>query len=260
MKAALTMLFVCAAANPARAADPGELAASKDATFRRGNDAYFHGRYSEAIEAYEQVAALGVVSEDLFFNLGNAYLKAGRLGPAIYNYERALELDPSEEDAQFNIKAAREAARQKGAADRLEGAETAPLWMRAVQPFTLGSLSWTFFGFYLSVFALLIGLRMVNPGFLSVSLWVLLAFLALGAATSGALLAARLYMAERVEQAIVLPDAVSVKEGPDPNYQSVFNVHAGLRVRVTDKEQDWVRVRLGNGLEGWLRERDLGRL
>ena len=66
--------------------------------------------------------------------------------------------------------------------------------------------------------------------------------------------------AERVEQAIVLPDSTQVKEGPDPNYTGLFSVHAGLRVRITEKEQDWVRVRLANGLEGWLREADLGRL
>src|SRR5581483_2197022 len=84
--AALAALFcgaaVLGAAADARAGD-GEIAASKDATFKRGNDEYFHGRYAEAVAAYEQVAALGVRSEDLFYNLGNAYAKAGQLGPAI---------------------------------------------------------------------------------------------------------------------------------------------------------------------------------
>ena len=236
-----------------------EIAASKDATFRRGNDAYFHGRFKEAIDAYEQVAALGVRSADLFYNLGNAYLKNGQLGPAIYGYERALELDPGQEDAQFNLKAAREAARKKGE-DKLVGAEGTPLWMRAVQPYTVGMLGWVFLGMYLALFLSLIVLHFVTPGFLRVGLWATFAFLVVGSALSAALLGARLYLADRVEQAIVLPDQVQVKEGPDPNYQPMFSVHAGLRVRVTEKEQDWVRVRLANGLEGWLREADLGRL
>jgi tetratricopeptide (TPR) repeat protein len=244
--------------SPAHAAE-GELAISKDATFRRGNDAYFRGRYDEAVVAYEQVAALGVQSEDLFYNLGNAYLKAGQLGPAIYSYERALLLDPSQDDAQFNLKVARDAARDKGG-DRLVGAERAPLWIRAVQPFTVGMLSWLFLALYASLFAVLVALHFLPPGFLRVGLVAVVAFVGLGALGSGALLAARLYLADRVEQAIVLPDAVQVKEGPDPNYQGTFSVHAGLRVRITEREQDWVRVRLANGLEGWLRERDLGRL
>jgi tetratricopeptide (TPR) repeat protein len=236
-----------------------ELASSKDAIFRRGNDAYFHGRYQEAIDAYEQVAALGVRSEDLFYNLGNAYQKADQLGPAIYNYERALELDPGQEDAQFNLKAAREAARKKGE-DKLVGAEATPLWQRVVQPYTVGTIGWSFLGLYTTLFLLLIALHFVPPGFLRVGLWAGFAFLMIGSALSAALLGGRLYLAERVEQAIVLPDSLQVKEGPDPNYQAMFNVHAGLRVRITEKEQDWVRVRLANGLEGWVREADLGRL
>jgi tetratricopeptide (TPR) repeat protein len=236
-----------------------EIAAPKDATFRRANDAYFHGRYQEAVEAYEQVAALGVVSSDLFYNLGNAYLKTNQLGPAIYNYERALELDPSQDDVRFNLKVARDQARNKGE-DRLAGAEGQPFWMRMASQVTVNGASWIFLSVYVALFALLIALHFVGPGFLRVGLWAAFAFVAIATATSGTLLGARLYLADRVEQAIVLPDVVQVKEGPDPNYQSIFGVHAGLRVRITEKEQDWVRVRLANGLEGWVRERDLGRL
>jgi tetratricopeptide (TPR) repeat protein len=243
---------------PAQAAD-SELAASKDATFRRGNDAYFHSRYQEAVEAYEQVLSLGVRSADLYYNLGNAYLKAGQLGPAIYNYERALDLDPQQDDAQFNLKTAREAARKKGE-DRLVGAEATPLWMRAVSPYPVSLLGWIFLGLWTALFTLLVVLHFTGPGFLRVGLWAGFAFLAIAVVCSGALLGGRVYLADRVEQAVVLPDSVQIKEGPDPNYASAFSVHAGLRVRVTEKEQDWVRVRLANGLEGWLRERDIGRL
>ena len=257
MKATRALLLCFFLAAPTFAQEA--LSASKDATFRRGNDAYFHGRYAEAIEAYEHVAALGVISEDLYYNLGNAYLKAGQTGPAIFNYERALELDPSQDDVQFNLKVARDAAVKKGE-DRLVGAEAVPLWIRAVQPFTVGGLSWIFVAVYFSLFGLLIARRFIAPGFVRVGLTALTAFVALASLGTGTLLGGRLYLAERVERAIVLPDTVQVKEGPDPNYNAVFNVHAGLRVRITEKDQDWCRVRLSNGLEGWVRERELGRL
>jgi len=258
IRALAVLLALSSLSAVAQAAD-AELSASKDATFRRGNEDYFHGKYKEAVEAYEQVAALGVRSEDLYYNLGNAYLKAGQLGPAIFNYERALDLDPSQEDSAFNLKAARDAARKLGE-DRLVGAEGTPLWMRIVQPYSVGTLGWLFLALYVAVFSVLITIHFVPPGFLRVGLWASFAFLAIGAGLSAALLGGRLYLAERVEQAIVLPDSMQVKEGPDANYQTVFSIHAGLRVRITEKEQDWVRIRLANGLEGWLRERDLGRL
>ena len=37
-------------------------------------------------------------------------------------------------------------------------------------------------------------------------------------------------------------------------------MHGGLRVRVLEREHDWVRVRLANGLEGFLRAEDVGLL
>ncbi len=232
---------------------------SKDTLFQRANEAYMTGRYTDAIDAYEQVVPNGVRHEDLFYNLGNAYQKAGRLGAAIYNYERALELDPDQDDVQFNLKAARQAARSLGE-DRLVGAEGTPFWMRMVQPFTLGMLGWVFLALWLTVFTILISLRFVQPGFLRVGLWAGFAFLCAGTLVGGVMFGTRYYLAERVEQAVVLPDSAQVKDGPDANYQTSFNVHAGLRVRITERDQEWVRVRLSNGLEGWLRERDLGRL
>jgi SH3-like domain-containing protein len=65
---------------------------------------------------------------------------------------------------------------------------------------------------------------------------------------------------DRTPFGIVLPDALAVKEGADPNYRTSFEVHAGLKVRLADRDQDWVRIRRANGLEGWIRAADVGRL
>jgi tetratricopeptide (TPR) repeat protein len=230
-----------------------------DSTFQRGNEAWLKGRYAEAIEAYEHIAASGVRSADVFYNLANAYAKTGRLGPAIYNYERALALDPGQEDVQFNLRAARDAVRKLGE-DRLVGEDKAPWWVRTVESYTVGGLGWVFLVVYLLLFALLITLHFVGPGFLRVGLQALLGFAVLGALVSGVFLGARIYLAERVQQAVVLPDSLPVKEGPAGDYTSSFSVHAGLKLVVIEKDQDWLRVRLGNGLEGWVREQDIGRL
>jgi SH3-like domain-containing protein len=76
---------------------------------------------------------------------------------------------------------------------------------------------------------------------------------------AGVLLAGRAYL-DRVPFGVVLPDALAVKEGADANYKTSFQVHAGLRVRLLDRDQDWLRIRLANGLEGWVRGQDVGRL
>ena len=143
MKIAISVVLL-ALVGVAHAASPEALlGASQDATFHRGNEAYLKGDYKAAVLAYEQVAALGIVSEDLYYNLGNAYYKEGALGPAIYNYERALDVDPSgpgADDARYNLDAAREAVRKKSE-DRLVGAESVPFWIRAVAPNSTSALS-----------------------------------------------------------------------------------------------------------------------
>ena len=78
------------------------------------------------------------------------------------------------------------------------------------------------------------------------------AVLGAGALLAGALLFGRVQL-ERVPFGVLLPDAVAVKEGADVNYRTSFDAHAGLRVRIVEQDQDWLRVRLGNGLEGWVR-------
>lgn len=243
---------------PALALADGD-AAARDAAFRRGNEAYFRGKYPEAIEAYEQVVALGVRSIDLYYNLGNAFLKSGQLGPAIYNYERALEQQADAEDVLYNLATAREAAKKLGE-DRLVGIEAMPAWQRLIKPVSLSLVTWLFVGFYLGLFALLVALRYAPPGFLRVVLITLLGFVALFALTSGAVLGGKLYLEERVKEVIVLPNQLPVKEGPDVNFTTLFTVHAGLKARLVERDQDWLRIRLANGLEGWVRERDLGRL
>jgi tetratricopeptide (TPR) repeat protein len=227
--------------------------------FKKGNDAYFRGDYTLAIDSYERVASLGVVHEDLYYNLANAYYRAGRLGAAIYNYERALALDPDQDDASYNLKIARQLSERR-AADKIEGADRDPLWIRMTSSFTVTSLTFTFLGLYIAVFVLLVVLRFVPAGLTRAGLVATTPFLIVATIGAGLLLGGRIYLTERVRQAIIIPDAVAVKEGPDPNYKTAFDVHAGLKVRLTDRDQDWLRIRLANGLEGWVRESEIGRL
>jgi tetratricopeptide (TPR) repeat protein len=230
-----------------------------DAAFRRGNDAYYRGEFKAAIDAYEQVAALGVVHEDLYYNLGNAYYKAGRMGPAIFNFERALALDPDQTDARRNLGAARQAAERFGK-DRVEGKLKDAFWVRAVTSMTRAHLLWLFLGVYYLCFVVLIVLRWLPPSLVRAAVATSAVFLALAAALAGTLFFGRLAYERLVHVAVVLPDEVAVKDGPGPGSRTAFDLHAGLNVWVIEQDQDWVRVRLQNGLEGWMRDADLGRL
>ncbi len=238
---------------------PARADAASDALYEKGNQAYVHGDYQGSIDAYEQVLATGVEHEDLHYNLANAYVKADRLGPAILHYEKALVLDPSRDDTQANLRLTREAAATRWQ-DKLQGAEHDPYWMRALSLLSPGAMTLVFLGVYAFTFLLAFAVYLLPAGFARVSMAVLLLFFAAGSLAAGGALTARWYLNTHVEQGIVLPDEIVVKEGPEGNTQTSFLIHAGLRVRIVEHDQDWLKIRLANGLEGWTRARDVGKL
>jgi len=244
---AVTLLLVASAA---RADRPEE-------AWRRANDAYLRGNYTAAVTAYEQLDREGLVSSDLFFNLGNAYYRSGALGRAIWAFERAVALDPDDDDARYNLTQARSAADRRGR-DKIEGAAREALWIRAVTALSPSTETWLFVSLYLTFFVTLFVRRRASAD-ARVALGAGAAILAVTALMAGSLLAGRAYL-DRVPFGVVLPDAIAVKEGADVNYRTSFDLHAGLRVRLLERDQDWLRIRLANGLEGWVRERDVGRL
>ncbi len=233
-----------------------------DDAWKRGNDAFLRGDYPAAANAYEQLDRQAVVSADLAYNLGNAYYRLGQRGRAIWAWERAVDIDPDSDDARYNLQQARKVVERR-VHDKIEGADREPVWVRVVTELTLSTETWLFLGLYVSFFMALVGrlrARRAGGGRDDGPAWgAIAATLGAMAALAGTLLVGR-FALDRVPYAIVLGDEVPVKEGADPNYRTTFDLHAGLRVRVLDRDQDWVRIRLANGLEGWVREGDIGRL
>jgi tetratricopeptide (TPR) repeat protein len=228
-----------------------------DEAWKRGNDAYFRGDYSAAIAAFTELDRQGIVSPDLFANLGLAYYRQGQLGRAIWALERAVALDSDAEDARFNLDQIRK-QNERRAVDKIEGAQHDPLWIRAVMALSTSTETWLFLGLYFACFAVLFLRRRASEDH-KASLGAGAALLGLGALAVGMLLLGRAAI-DRIPFAIVLAEEVPVKEGADPNYRTSFQVHAGLKVRLLDRDHDWVRIRLPNGLEGWVRDGSVGRL
>jgi hypothetical protein len=52
---------------------------------------------------------------------------------------------------------------------------------------------------------------------------------------------------------VVTAKVAEVRSGPAPDLKANFEVHEGLRLLVQGRAGDYYRVRLANGLEGFLR-------
>jgi tetratricopeptide (TPR) repeat protein len=247
----LAVLLGLAAAGPAWAETVAEAEA-------RALHDYYQGNYERAAQELQRLLAIPVENEDLHYDLGCAYFRLGKLGPAIYHFERALALSPSDEDARYNLDTSRTlvASRVK---DEIKGASDEALWVRLSTALRLQSWAAIFLGLWWATLGILFLLRFlrgaVRAGLIAVDglLLVLMLMTALG-------LAAREYHDRRVHVGIVLPDQVVVREGPDVVAKVSFRLHAGLKVRLQESLNGWSRIRLPNGLEGWLPDGEVGRL
>jgi tetratricopeptide (TPR) repeat protein len=233
------------AAAPIPTPDP-----SPTARLEAANALYLAGDFDHATRAYRALLDEGWQGSALHLNLGNALARAGARGQAMASWQRALRLDPADADARANL----ELARAQNV-DRLVGATDQPLGARLVE--RTGDLTAVvLFG---AAWILLWGLlflrgRAVRRARRPLGLAALLA--ALLSLASGALLAAKA-TDRRTPAAVVVAPVAPVREGPERTLRSTFELHEGTSVRVLEARGDLARVRLDNGLEGWVAAADL---
>jgi tetratricopeptide (TPR) repeat protein len=216
--------------------------------FSDANAAYLSGDVQRATSAYEALVAEGVASATLETNLGAAYLRQGKRGLAALHFERALFLDPGDDDARADL-----AELRRGNVDKLEGESDeggAEALIRVLAPLPGSAAA---IGFLLAWAAgwTLLGLRLLRPSRHPLGAWAAASF-ALSAVcalvTWGAATGRRLAL----ERAVVVAPSAAAREGPQEKSVSHFEVHEGTTVRVEDEESSFRRVKLANGLTGWV--------
>lgn len=220
--------------------------------FQEGNTLYQKGNFAAAASAYETVLQNGYSSSDLFFNLGNAYYKQGNMGKAILSYERALRLSPGDDDVLHNLQLA-----NLQIVDRIEPTPRLfiwDLWDGTKQSFSLVRITWLT---YLAFVAVLGALTLVilarsyamrKAGVIGAVIGTV--FLLLGVM----ILAGKASDADRADEAVVVAALTTVKNSPDAQSSDAFVLHAGVKLRITDAINEWIRIRLADGKVGWIEQ------
>ncbi|MGY8885319.1 MAG: tetratricopeptide repeat protein [Flavobacteriales bacterium] len=223
--------------------------------FEQGKERYKQEKYQEAINSWMKIVANGEHSANLYFNLGNAHYKLNNVGPSIYYYEKAAQLSPLESDIKTNLAFAENA--------RIDAIEPLPKtifskWHKTVSSFlNYNGWAWVAVSFS-SLFALLFLLyyfsnteRRKRLLFISstVSLFVFLASLAMAFQVKGESL--------NDNPAIIFAESTDVKSEPKMGSEVVFILHEGTKVQIIEQDDNWVRIKLVNGKDGWLPTTDL---
>jgi len=212
-----------------------------------GNRYYEAGQFAEAAAAYQVLVDAGAEDSMLYYNLGNAYYKMGDLGHAVLNYRRAQRLAPRDPDVAANLQLARAQT-----SDRLEteaGGVLVGLVRRLLVDWTTLEESALM---ALALWVLLCALVV------AVILWPRLRLRYLVVAVSVLFALSLLSVGVRISDgqgrvpAVIIVQSVEVHSGPGTDYLTEFSLHAGAEVRVLERREDWLRIALPGGLQGWV--------
>ena len=60
--------------------------------------------------------------------------------------------------------------------------------------------------------------------------------------------------------AIIFAETTEVKSEPNMGSTSAFEIHEGTKVQIIDEDEDWARIRLADGKDGWIPFNDFKQL
>ena len=219
--------------------------------FEAANVAASRGNHAGAIFNYRRLTDAGIHDPDVYFNLATSFAQFGDYARAILNYERVLTLRPNDSKAVENLRDAEKALEEQRA--EVEG-EAMIQRSSSIVDAIYGGLSEDALAIALLVANLLffLGLAWASLGrrqhgwlyAMLVSSAIVLVFCAVGLGAKSGLL-------RDGPRVVALDDRVILREGPDPRAQVRGEARSGDRGEIVDRDRDFVKLRVVNGLEGW---------
>lgn len=218
--------------------------------FERGNAAYQKGNYQQAITEYESVLQSKKKSAELYFNLGNCYYKLNKVAPAIYNYEKALVLCPNDAEIQNNLKFA-----HKMTIDEIKDVPKVG-FAKMLRDFT-GKFSYDGWAWLSVCFAILFLLCFVGYYFSGTTFLKRVFFIAMFVVVLLILISIMAAVSEKDQYeserpAIVFAEVAPVKSEPKTSGSDVFMLHEGTKVYVDETLDNWRKIELTDGTQGWI--------
>ena len=225
-------------------------AQNNDSLFVSANNFYKNANFEKAIEHYKKIEEKGAVSPELYLNLGNTYYKLNQVGPAIYYYEKALKLDPIQDDVLNNLVFAKRLA--------LDNIAMVPktVFQRFHENY-LQKLTYNEWAILTVIFSFLTALLFLffyfaytpskkriyfTTSVLSLILFIFVIFITYN----------EYDRSKNNKEAIVFAEKTTIRNAPTLNAEAIFTLHEGAKVIVLDAIDNWKKIKLADGKQGWI--------
>ncbi|RRO16829.1 tetratricopeptide repeat protein [Flavobacteriaceae bacterium 14752] len=224
--------------------------AQNDSIFKQANDAYADANYKEAKRLYQNILKNGQASSELYFNLGNTYYKLEDLANSIYYYEKALKFNPEDQSIQNNLAFAERMRLDQF--ERLPDSEVDKTLDDFITKFSIDT--WSIIGIvFLCVAALCFGVFLLFKRTLvkRLAFGICLGFILFSA---GAFVIAQTQL-EKVKSSvygIIFQKEKNLFEEPNPNSNTLFQLHEGTKIKILDQFRSFYKVELPDGTTGWM--------
>ena len=228
------------------------LGQDQGATFENANSAYNAGQFEKAVMLYEEILESGQHSAELYYNLANSYYRLNQVGESIFYFEKAKQLKPKDEDIIVNSAFAQNMAID--AVEILPKSQITRLKEKTID--LLSQDGWGYFIVLLTwLLALFWGLYFWNKApifkrifFVSI---VVLALILIGSLSVAIIKSSN---TADTTYGILFNKKIEVWAEPNSRAEVLFLLHEGTKVQMLDKLQEWQKIRISNGSEGWVKD------
>jgi len=200
---------------------------------------------------YKEILESGQHSAELYLNLANSYYRLNQVGESIFYFEKAKQLNPTDDDINVNSNFAQNMAID--AVEVLPKSQITQLREKTIDLFSQDA--WAYFIILLAWFLVFFwGLYLWNKVPVIKRTFFIFS-LVLGLLLMGSLSIAVIKSSKTADTTygILFNKKIEVWAEPNSRAEVLFLLHQGTKVQMLDQLQEWRKIRIANGSEGWIK-------
>ena len=228
-------------------------AQTQEKLFEEGNRQFKNKEYELALKSYLSIEKQNIFSTELYYNIGNTYFRLNDYTNSILYYERGLRLNPNDENLNTNLKVAK--ARLKSDIYVVPSFFLVRWWNNISNLFT--PYWWTIVSIALLLIACILFILYYFSFDKKVLLFYSLLLSLLLFITSCFAGYTRQIQLHSKNQAIVFGEQTVGKDSPDKNSSDKIKILRGQKIKIVDKEDNWIKVKMEDGKEAWIESQEV---